>query len=67
MIDIIFVAIPKLQLKGPILSITQLKACVKNAGFSSKCYDFNIWLYNKTKDTELSYIWKVLDNTIERK
>mgnify|MGYP001303633535 CR=1 FL=1 len=64
MTDIVFISIPKLQTKGPILSITQLKACVKEAGFTSTCYDFNIWLYNKTKDTELGYIWKVLDNTL---
>ena len=45
MTDIAFIAIPKLDIKGPILAITQLKSCVNNAGFKAKCYDFNIWLY----------------------
>ena len=64
MTDIAFIAIPKLDIKGPILAITQLKSCVNNAGFKAKCYDFNIWLYNKTINTDIGYIWKVMDNTL---
>lgn len=62
--DITFVCIPKLKVKGPLLAITQLKACAKQAGFSATAHDFNIWFYNKTIKTKLDYIWKVLDNTL---
>jgi len=62
--DITLVCIPKLKVKGPLLALTQLQACIKQAGFVSTVYDFNVWFYNKTIDTELNYIWKVLDNTL---
>ena len=62
--DITLVCIPKLKVKGPLLALTQLQACIKQAGFVSSAYDFNIWFYNKTIDTDLNYIWKVLDNTL---
>ncbi len=62
--DITLICIPKLTVKGPLLSLTQLQACIKQSNFTSTCYDFNIWFYNKTIDTKLSYIWKVLDNTL---
>tara|TARA_B100001250_G_C19816502_1_gene798727 strand:+ start:4878 stop:6524 length:1647 start_codon:yes stop_codon:yes gene_type:complete len=64
MTDIIFLSIPKLEVKGPILAITQLTACAKEAGFSAKAIDFNEWLYNQTKDTSLSHIWDIMDRTL---
>lgn len=64
MTDILFLSLPKLNNDGPILSLAQLTACAKQAGFSAAFLDFNAWLYNETKDTELSYIWNTQDFTL---
>lgn len=64
MTDILFLSLPKLNNDGPILSLAQLTASVKQAGFSASFLDFNAWLYNETKDTDLSYIWNTQDFTL---
>lgn len=64
MTDIVFLSVPKLQLKGPILSIHLLKACVIQAGFSAKALDFNAWFANQVKGTSLYECWTNPDNKI---
>ena len=63
-VDIIILSIPKLILKGPILSLGQLKAALESSGYSSWMGDFNMWLYKQTVDTELAHIWDTLDTTL---
>lgn len=64
MTDIVLISLPKLDTRAPLLSLGQLKSSVQTGGFSCKTFDFNMWLYQKTKKTELSYIWDSLDNTL---
>ena len=64
MTDIVFLSVPKLQLKGPILSIHLLKACAVQAGFSARALDFNAWFANQVKDTSLYECWTNPDNKI---
>lgn len=61
--DIVLLSVPKLLPNGPLLSLAQLNSVIKHSGFSSKFLDFNAWLYQKTNNTEFSYIWDVTDFT----
>lgn len=64
MTDIALISLPKLEIKAPLLALGQLKSCVESNGFTCKTFDFNMWLYQKTKDTDLNNIWDPLDNTL---
>lgn len=64
MYDILLVSIPKLSTDSPLLALGQLKAQVQSHGYTCKTIDFNMWLYQQTKDTELAHIWDPLDNTL---
>ena len=64
MTDIIFLAVPKLRVDGPILSIHLLKACAIEAGFSARSADFNAWFKNEAKGTTLHEAWTNPDNNL---
>lgn len=64
MTDIALISLPKLDIKAPLLALGQLKSCVESNGFVCKTFDFNMWLYQNTKNTELSTIWDPLDSTL---
>lgn len=64
MIDIIFLTLPRLELRAPITAPAILKATVENKGYKAYCYDLNLdlWLNVDTKkhgavwfDTDLTF------------
>lgn len=64
MIDIVFLTLPRLELRAPITAPAILKATVEKHGFSAYCYDLNLdlWLHLDTKkygnvwfDTDLTF------------
>lgn len=59
--NLVLLSSPRVETSYPIMALAQLKAVVQQNGFTCKTFDFNFWLYEKTKEGELSYIWDVSD------
>jgi len=52
-LDILFLSIPVLTLQNPPVSTAVLSACVKEAGYTSKCFDANVLLRDMCKTSEV--------------
>lgn len=63
MIDIIFLTLPRLELRAPITAPALLKASVEQKGFSAFCYDLNIDLWNNIEQQQHGHVWFDTDLT----
>ena len=63
MIDILFLTLPRLELRAPIIAPAILKATVEQHGFKSFCYDLNIELWNSIDKEQYGHVWFDTDLT----
>ena len=49
-LDILFITLPKMETRGPLIGPYLLKAVCEQAGYSAHAIDFNIKLYHAVKD-----------------
>lgn len=63
MIDIIFLTLPRLELRSPITAPALLKASVEQHGFKAFCYDLNLDLWNELDESKYGHIWFDTDLT----
>ena len=61
--DIVFITVPKFEVQSPLIGPAALKAVVEKAGYTSKCFDFNVELWNKVKD-KYAHCWLENDQTL---
>lgn len=55
--DIIFLTLPRLELRSPITAPAILKACVENAGFKAHCIDLNVDLWHRLDSKKFGHVW----------
>jgi len=67
MTDIVFLTLPRLELRAPITAPAILKAVVEKNGFSAFCYDLNLDLWLKLDEKEHGHIWFDTDLTFRYK
>lgn len=63
MIDIIFLTLPRLELRAPITAPALLKASVEQHGFTAFCYDLNIDLWSEINVEKHGHTWFDTDLT----
>ena len=63
MIDIVFLTLPRLELRAPITAPAILKSVVENHGFSAFCFDINIDLWHKLDEKIHGNVWLETDLT----
>lgn len=63
MIDILFLTLPRLELRAPITAPAILKSAVENHGFTAYCYDLNIDLWHKLDEKIFGNKWLETDLT----
>lgn len=63
MIDILFLTLPRLELRAPITAPAILKATVEKNGFSAYCYDLNLDLWLNIDTEKYGNIWFDTDLT----
>jgi radical SAM superfamily enzyme YgiQ (UPF0313 family) len=63
MTDIIFLTLPRLELRAPITAPAILKATVENHGYSAYCYDLNLDLWLNLDTSIYGNVWFDTDLT----
>lgn len=63
MTDIIFLTLPRLELRAPITAPALLKSTVEQQGFSAFCYDLNLDLWHSIDVSEHGHVWFDTDLT----
>lgn len=63
MTDIIFLTLPRLELRSPITAPAILKASVEKYGFNAFCYDLNLDLWHAIDTTKHGHVWFDTDLT----
>lgn len=61
--DIVFLTLPRLELRSPITAPALLKACVENEGFSAYCIDLNLDLWLRLDSEKYGHVWFDTDLT----
>jgi hypothetical protein len=61
--DIVFLTLPRLELRAPITAPALLKACVESAGFTSLCMDLNLDLWHSVDPKVHGHVWFDTDLT----
>ncbi len=62
-IDIVFLSLPRLELRSPITAPAILKAQVEKHGFTSFCLDLNLELWHALDSTKYGHMWFDTDLT----
>ncbi len=65
--DIVFVTLPRLELRSPITAPALLKAQVESKGFSARCLDFNLELWHALDSEKFGDLWFDTDLTFRHK
>lgn len=63
MTDIIFLTLPRLELRSPITAPALLKASVEKEGYKAFCYDINLDLWHHVDAAAQGHIWFDTDLT----
>ncbi len=63
MTDIVFLTLPRLELRAPITAPAILKSVVEKNGFSAFCYDLNLDLWHNIDVTKHGHVWFDTDLT----
>lgn len=63
MTDIVFLTLPRLELRAPITAPAILKAMVEQHGFSAFCYDLNLDLWHSIDTEKHGHVWFDTDLT----
>ena len=63
MVDILFLVLPRLELRAPITAPAILKATVENHGYKAFCYDLNLDLWLNVNTEKYGNIWFDTDLT----
>ncbi len=63
MTDIIFLTLPRLELRAPITAPAILKATVENKGYKAYCYDLNLDLWLNVDTEKYGAVWFDTDLT----
>lgn len=63
MIDIMFLTLPRLELRAPITAPAILKSTVEKHGFSAYCYDLNLDLWLNIDSEKYGNVWYDTDLT----
>jgi len=63
MTDIVFLTLPRLELRAPITAPAILKAMVEQHGFSAFCYDLNLDLWHSIDVEKHGHVWFDTDLT----
>ena len=63
MTDIIFLTLPRLELRSPITAPAILKASVQEKGYSAFCYDLNLDLWHQIDTDKHGHVWFDTDLT----
>ncbi len=66
-LDIVFLTLPRLELRTPITAPAILKATVEENGYKAFCFDLNIDLWHKLDPKEYGHIWFDTDLTFRHK
>lgn len=62
-IDIVFLTLPRLELRSPITAPALLKACVERAGYKAFCMDLNLDLWHRLEAAQFGHLWFDTDLT----
>ncbi|NQY99431.1 MAG: B12-binding domain-containing radical SAM protein [Bdellovibrionales bacterium] len=62
-LDIIFLTLPRLELRSPITAPAILKAQVEEHGFKAKCIDLNLKLWHSLDSPKYGHMWFDTDLT----
>jgi len=62
-VDIVFLTLPRLELRSPITAPALLKACVEKAGYSAYCLDLNLELWHQLESSQFGHMWFDTDLT----
>lgn len=63
MTDIIFLTLPRLELRAPITAPALLKSMVEQKGYSAFCYDLNLDLWHSIDTAKHGHVWFDTDLT----
>ena len=63
MVDILFLVLPRLELRAPITAPAILKATVENHGYEAFCYDLNLDLWLNVDTKKYGNVWFDTDLT----
>lgn len=63
MTDIVFLTLPRLELRAPITAPAILKSMVEKHGFSAFCYDLNLDLWHSIDAEQHGHVWFDTDLT----
>ncbi len=66
-VDIVFLTLPRLELRSPITAPAILKAQVEKHGFKAKCIDLNLKLWHALDSSEFGHMWFDTDLTFRHK
>lgn len=56
-VDIVFLTLPRLELRSPITAPAILKSCVERAGYRAHCIDLNIELWHQVDTSKYGHVW----------
>lgn len=62
-LDIVFLTLPRLELRAPITAPALLKACVEKEGYKALCLDLNLELWHSLDVSKDGHIWFDTDLT----
>ncbi len=62
-VDVVFLTLPRLELRSPITAPALLKACVEKAGFRAFCIDLNLDLWRSLDAKKYGHVWFDTDLT----
>ncbi len=65
-LDIVFLTLPRLELRAPITAPAILKSSVEKHGFTSKCLDLNVDLWHQLDSKKFGHLWFDTDLTFRR-
>jgi anaerobic magnesium-protoporphyrin IX monomethyl ester cyclase len=63
MVDIVFLTLPRLEMRAPITAPAILKAVVEKHGYSAYCLDLNLDLWHAIDTTQHGHVWFDTDLT----